>query len=332
MLFVNFKAYGSYVTDSLYQWDINQTLNIVGLNLTTAPEVHFANANMERAIVRQSTRNKDTITVIIPNSLLQEPLPIKAYIGVYEGETFKVIESIKIPVIPKERPTDYKFEDDGGDIYSYNEILNKINPNEIEYLKTRITPIELGGTGATTKEEALVTLGIDKYQRAWNVDGYVGAISPSAELSCPCDVIDLEKVFEATLPIYMKNSGSLYISFNAVAGNNTHTSYVPKDYEVSVYINDVLIKNYTSADFTYQQAGVYKLDVSRLLLTVEKGDVVTFKLKAKRGHKDYASVFKATIEKLEANVETPYTYLSLNEGTDEITVADILNALTGGVE
>lgn len=133
MLFVNFKAYNSYVTDSLYQWDINQKLNIVGLNLTEAPEVHFANANMERAIVRQSTINKDTITVAIPNSLLQEPLLIKAYIGVYEGETFKIIETVKIPVIPKERPTDYKFEDDGGDIYSYNEILNKMIAFENKY-------------------------------------------------------------------------------------------------------------------------------------------------------------------------------------------------------
>lgn len=133
MLYVNFKAYNSYVTDSLYQWDMNQKLNIIGLDLTEAPEVHFANANMERAIVRPATINKDTITVDIPNSILQEPLPIKAYIGIYEDKTFKIIETVKIPVIPKERPTDYKFEDDGGDIYSYNEILNKMIAFENKY-------------------------------------------------------------------------------------------------------------------------------------------------------------------------------------------------------
>lgn len=126
MLQVNFKAYGSYVTDSLYQWDKNQQLNIVGLNLASAPEVHFANANMDRAIVRQSKLENDVISVTIPNSLLQVALPIKAYVGVYEGETFKIIESLKIPVIAKERPTDYVFEDDGGEVYSYNEILNKV--------------------------------------------------------------------------------------------------------------------------------------------------------------------------------------------------------------
>jgi hypothetical protein len=33
MLFVNFKAYNNYVTDSLYQWDINQKLNILKLKI-----------------------------------------------------------------------------------------------------------------------------------------------------------------------------------------------------------------------------------------------------------------------------------------------------------
>lgn len=180
MLHVNFNAYSSYVTDSLYQWDINQKLNITGLNLTTAPEVHFANANMERAIVRESVLNKGTITVDIPNSLLQAPLPITAYIGIYEGETFKIIESVKIPVIPKQKPTDYVFIDDGGDIYSYNEILNKMISFENTYggidfdalkdcgqlvedvrdLETRVTPINLGGTGATDADKARENLGI----------------------------------------------------------------------------------------------------------------------------------------------------------------------------
>lgn len=132
-MYVNFEAYNNYVTESVYQWDINQTLNITGLSLASAPEVHFANANMERAIVRQSVINKGTISVTIPNSILQEPLPIKAYVGIYEGETFKIIESIKIPVIPKARPTDYVFIDDGGDIYSYNEILNKMISFENKY-------------------------------------------------------------------------------------------------------------------------------------------------------------------------------------------------------
>ena len=126
MLHVNFNAYNKYVTDSLYQWDINRDLVISGLNLPAAPEIHFANANMNRAIVRQSTLNSGVITARIPNSILQEALTVKAYVGVYEGDTFKVIETIEIPVIAKARPIDYVFEDTEGEIYSFKALENTI--------------------------------------------------------------------------------------------------------------------------------------------------------------------------------------------------------------
>lgn len=119
MLCVNFKAYANYVTDTLHQWDINQDLVINGLSLSVAPEIHFANVNMDRAIVRQSTVSSGVITVRIPNSLLQEAFTIKAYVGVYEGDTFKVIETIEIPVIAKARPMDYAIEDSDEEIYSF---------------------------------------------------------------------------------------------------------------------------------------------------------------------------------------------------------------------
>lgn len=119
MIKANFSTYATYVTDSLYQWDINQTLSVTGLNLTAAPEVHFANGNMDRAIVRQATITNHVVNVEIPNSLLQDPLRIYAYIGVYEGKTFKVVETVEIPVIPRKRPLDYQIEDSDGEIYSF---------------------------------------------------------------------------------------------------------------------------------------------------------------------------------------------------------------------
>lgn len=134
MLHANFNAYNNYITDSLYQWDINQDLVISGLGLSVAPEIHFANANMDRAIVRQSTIDNDVITVKIPNSLLQEALIIKAYIGVYEEDTFKVVESIEIPVMARKRPLDYIIQDTDEEIYSFNKletlIDNMIEENE----------------------------------------------------------------------------------------------------------------------------------------------------------------------------------------------------------
>ena len=137
MIRANFNAYASYVADSLYQWDINRDLTISGLNLGVAPEIHFSNANMERALVRQSTIENGIVTVRIPNSLLQAPLTIKVYVGIYEGNTFKVIESIEIPVIAKARPLDYMIEDSDEEIYSFN---------RLEYLLNNAVD---GGTPAT---------------------------------------------------------------------------------------------------------------------------------------------------------------------------------------
>lgn len=122
MVHVNFNAYKSYVTDILHQWDINQELVIKGLEVSVAPEIHFANANMDRAIVRQSSLSRGVITAPIPNSLLQTALTIKAYVGIYDENTFKVVETIEIPVIAKPKPTDYVINADDEEIYSFRKL------------------------------------------------------------------------------------------------------------------------------------------------------------------------------------------------------------------
>ncbi len=145
MITANFKAYASYVTDSLYQWDLNQVLSVSGLNLSVAPEVHFTNSNMDKAIVRQAELTNRIVKVQIPNSLLQEPLTIKAYIGIYEGKTFKVVEEVSIPVKPKARPNDYKIETTDGEIYSFealkNALANRVTVQEVNKVSARIDNI-----------------------------------------------------------------------------------------------------------------------------------------------------------------------------------------------
>lgn len=127
MITANFKSYASYITDSLHQWDLNQVLQVSGLNLTTAPEVHFSNANTDRAIVRQASLTNHVVSVGVPNSLLQDPLRIYAHIGIYEGSTFKVVELVEIPVIPRKRPADYQIQDADEEIYSFKALEAKLN-------------------------------------------------------------------------------------------------------------------------------------------------------------------------------------------------------------
>ena len=126
MITANFSTYGMYVTDSINQWDLNRTLRVPGLNLTTAPEIHFSNANLDRASVRQATMENNVITVDIPNSLLQDPLPIKAHIGIYEGSSFKVVEEVRIPVRSRKRPEDYQIEDSDEEVYSFKRLENML--------------------------------------------------------------------------------------------------------------------------------------------------------------------------------------------------------------
>lgn len=127
MITANFKAYASYITDSLHQWDLNQVLQVSGLNLATAPEVHFSNANTDRAVVRQASMTDHVVSVGVPNSLLQEPLRIYAHIGIYEGDTFKAVELVEIPVIPRKRPTDYQIQDSDEEVYSFNRLENELS-------------------------------------------------------------------------------------------------------------------------------------------------------------------------------------------------------------
>ena len=126
MIKANFNAYSTYKTDSLHQWDINQVLEVSGLNLTTSPEVHFSNSNTDRAIVRQATLKNGVVSVSIPNSLLQEPLRIFAHIGIYEGTTFKVVELVEIPVTPRKRPEDYQLSTSDKEVYSFKALENAL--------------------------------------------------------------------------------------------------------------------------------------------------------------------------------------------------------------
>jgi hypothetical protein len=109
-------------------------LSVSGLNLTVAPEIHFSNSNMDKAIVRQATIKNNIVSVDIPNSLLQEALTIKAHICIYENNTLKVIEVVEIPINPRVRPMDYRIENTDGEIYSFealkNDIANRVTKSE----------------------------------------------------------------------------------------------------------------------------------------------------------------------------------------------------------
>lgn len=116
----------SYTVEPLYQWDLNQMLEIRGLSMAAVPEVHFTNDALVRAVRRFATMDAaGVIQVEVPNALLQTAAKIRALVCIREGEVFKTYHEIRIPVKPRPRPADYTITDD-QDVYSFLALENLV--------------------------------------------------------------------------------------------------------------------------------------------------------------------------------------------------------------
>lgn len=104
--------------NKFYQWDIDQkiVINLEGCDvnyLKNAPEVHFCNSSRKEALVVRSTvSNNDTITVDVPNILLQEACPLLVYVYLTDADdssSQKTILYSEIPVRKRAKPSDYLY-------------------------------------------------------------------------------------------------------------------------------------------------------------------------------------------------------------------------------
>lgn len=117
----------SYTVEPLYQWDTDQVLEIRGLSLARVPEIHFSNVAMSRALVRPATMDvAGVIRVGVPNSLLQTSAALTVYLCDYEGSTFQTLYKLDIPVKARTKPEGYTFQDDAGEIYSFEALENMV--------------------------------------------------------------------------------------------------------------------------------------------------------------------------------------------------------------
>ena len=87
----------------LTQYDYGQSLKIVGLDLPSTFEAHFAASGANETITALGTNNM----VAIPNQCLKTYGRVKCYIYLHAGETDgKTCYKIYIPVEPREKPSD----------------------------------------------------------------------------------------------------------------------------------------------------------------------------------------------------------------------------------
>jgi hypothetical protein len=126
------RRHSRFAVDPLpHQWDLNQELRICGLDLDTAPEVHFANAVTDPAPVVQSTLEEDgAVCVTVPNFLLQQAYTITAYVYVTERGTERTQHKIAIPVLPRPRPADYVYTE--TEVKRYEDLGERIEELEQE--------------------------------------------------------------------------------------------------------------------------------------------------------------------------------------------------------
>ena len=149
----------TYTVEPLYQWDVDQTLEIRGLSLAKVPEIHFAHEGMSRAIVRQSTMDAaGVVTVVVPNSLLQKPYTIHVYVCGYTGSTFETLYKLDVPVKPRACPSDYTLEND-SEVYSFDKLENDV-ANAMHRVDNIM--LEVSDECNAVMEQALKTVGYKK--------------------------------------------------------------------------------------------------------------------------------------------------------------------------
>lgn len=147
----------SYTVEPLYQWDLNQVLEIRGLSMTEVPEVHFTNDAMARAIRRFATMDTaGVISVEVPNGLLQTAAPVRALVCIRDGEVFKTYHDIRIPVKARPKPADYTITDD-QDIYSFTELENLVQDSIVKTAADAAAAAESAAQAAETANAAQET-------------------------------------------------------------------------------------------------------------------------------------------------------------------------------
>lgn len=107
MISTNFQKHAIVKTDPLYQWDMNQSLEVVCNDLTEAPEIHFCNKKSKVALVDKTTLTSYGFRCEIPNELLTEPYDIIAYVYIERNSEGNTVGVINIPINARPKPEDF---------------------------------------------------------------------------------------------------------------------------------------------------------------------------------------------------------------------------------
>ena len=123
-------------SNHLYQWDKGQQLEIKGLGVSKAPEIHFGVNGSMLAIVVNSTLSGGIVYADIPNQILMSGKDLRVYVHI-DGTTIK---NILIPVFKRNMPENYVV--DSSNVGWIEEFETEAN----EITTAKLTEIDRKGT------------------------------------------------------------------------------------------------------------------------------------------------------------------------------------------
>ena len=179
-------------------------------------------------------------------------------------------------------------------------------------LEKRVTPVELGGTGATTAEGAIYNI-IGK----WNLDNNLGKINAvDGEWGISLNRKSVVNVHEYSIPMIHTGNVRLSLYFKPEDKDSYNGQINHTETSLVVYVDDE-VRHTVPGDTlnTYSRRLTFDTEVA-------KGEILKLVLKSKGKSSSSSTMEKvsATAIRLIANIDTPYKYVDLNATTNDYTI------------
>lgn len=121
--------------NELYQWEVDRTILISGADITTVPQVHFANARTTNALPVAPTLADGILSVDVPDILLQQAEVLYIYLVYGTDNELRTEYAFRIPVYPRKKPAEYT--------YSESDLISLYS------LEQRVSYLEQHGSGGS---------------------------------------------------------------------------------------------------------------------------------------------------------------------------------------
>ena len=149
----------------VYQWDTGQKIMVSGLGDSNINQVHFSFNGLKTAYPVNVTNSSGTITVNIPNIVLRYGKDVYMYLCIKNTNgTVVTIKTVIIPVIKRNMPENYMYDDNETVAVKLDELQTEIQRStgvDTDH-EERIVSLEEAKTNASGTTMDVLNIGIIK--------------------------------------------------------------------------------------------------------------------------------------------------------------------------